>query len=409
MKSIKCPRCGLIGWSDAGSSCRRCEAPLGPDAEQTESARANFSSGAYGGGGAAGGGAAAGALNFCKVCHFPHARTAEACPNCGHQPVLSLVAKGIVKAAAVVFVVLLLVSLYASWSYQSRRAAVEAHIAAEYGIVDTTVHQQPQKPWFWSLFRSKPTVEEIFAHNTEVSGGARAFQSATSQRATGEISVVSHTKFGYYGSSSVMGKVVMQAKAPNKVETELEITVSGIDAKQIVRRGFNGTRGWEYSERYVREPSSRTPVMKRELREITGPDLEQLKHLAPATGMTRLKDNYSSLLLIGQEKIGQDIDSRLTFGEREAYVVRGLNKENKFETFYFDIETGLLSRLDFEADRDGEVSTIECYLKDYRDVGDLKIPSTITYKIKDALVTIVFKEFDLKAFIDDSVFEMPTS
>jgi hypothetical protein len=408
MKSIKCPRCGLVCWS-GNEFCQRCEQKLWPGVEEPHEAGGNFSQGAQGGPQQAGPTPQpSGKLRFCKVCYFAHARTAEACPNCGHQGVPTLITNGIRKAVTILLVLLLFMTLMGAWRYYSVASRTDADMAAQYGIVETTVREQPQKPWFWSLFRSKPTVEEIFEHNVEASGGARVLRSITGLSAAGEISLVNRATAQSPQQVFANGRIMIQSKAPDKAATEMEVTTYGSGGtKQKVRRGFDGARGWEYVERTVREPGTAGPVTKKELREIVGADLEQMKHFGVTTGVMRLKDEYSSLLLLGQQKVGRELSTGAPTGARECYVVRGLNREKKFETFYFDIENGLLTRIDFEAEKDGETLILESYLEDYRDVGGVKLPFKLSYKIKELMITLRFNEFNLNPSLSDSIFALP--
>jgi hypothetical protein len=95
--------------------------------------------------------------------------------------------------------------------------------------------------------------------------------------------------------------------------------------------------------------------------------------------------------------------------DRECYVVRGLNRQNRLETFYFDIDTGLLLRFDFDTQGPDGPATIEAYPEDYREVGKLLLPFRLTFKADDVWVNVVFDHFKLNDMILDSVFEMPTS
>jgi hypothetical protein len=95
--------------------------------------------------------------------------------------------------------------------------------------------------------------------------------------------------------------------------------------------------------------------------------------------------------------------------ERDCYVVRALNHQDKFETFYFDIDDGRLLRFDFDAQGPDGPTTIECYPDDYRKVDDVLLPFRLSFKADGVWMTVVFSEFKLNAPVLDSTFEPPTS
>ena len=361
----------------------------------------------------------------CPTCLAPCAASANSCPHCGHR------FPGFRARYVVVPVVMLLVmALFAAVRYfdekapETRLRNLQAGIAAPYnfvdpasGLVDTEVRPTPQKPWFSSWFRSKPTAEEIFEHHLEVSGGAEAVARIKSHRSTGTLtfSAVQTPGTFYYGGGGRQlpppAKIVTHAKAPDKILTELEIGPGAMPAEQrrSVRRGFDGRRGWEYVERYVYESGSSQPVRRAEMREFEGAELEQAKQYAGAGGLVRLVGQYSSLVMLDNRKVSSARYYGLKEFDRECYVVRGLNRENKLETFYFDIDTGLLLRFDFEAQGPDGPTTIEAYPDDYKEVEKVVLPFRLAFKAEGIWMTVVFNEFKLNATILDSAFEPPAS
>jgi hypothetical protein len=412
MENIKCPFCGMVDCAGA-MLCKRCGAKIAADGEPPGPTPNEFR------GFAGDAPPASNRLKTCPVCSMACAKSARSCPRCGHAMVRNVAAVAGWIAFAAVPVVLLL-ALFAVWRYYSAKNAetrmklVQTEIASQYGIVDTTVHEQEQKPWFWSLFRSNPTAQEIFDHNEEVSGGRDAIRSVKSGRMRGEFFVVDRStrqSSAYFANG---GKIVVHAKAPNRVAAEMEFARNAYRNKEdpvigLVRRGFDGSRGWEYVERYVKEPGFATPVRHAELRALDGAELERLKSHAEAVGLVSLKDRFTSLMLTGQEKVGKEVSSGFAALGREAYVVQGLNLENKSETFYFDIETGLLLRFDFTEGTGDDRVAVECYPEDYRQVGKLRLPFTLVYKIKETTITIKFEDINLNGEITDSTFAMPVS
>jgi hypothetical protein len=404
MRSVKCPRCGLVG-SSVNERCHGCEAPLAPP-EQPHVAGSSVVPPAP----QTHASSSIDNLKQCRACYFVHARTAEACPNCGHQTTLSLVAKGISKGVAAVLIMMLLSALFATWRFYVGRAAAEAQLAAEYHLLMPEGYEQqkkPEKQWFWSLFRNQPTVAEILEQHTKACGG-QAFISVTSQRASGGISIINYAKTPRHDSITSSGKVVFQTKAPDKAEAVMEVAEHGPHGKRMwARYGFDGARGWESVVRSSADITKPDPLTSR-LRESSDSDLELVKQFGVLMKLARPKDFYTSLVLTGRGVVGSDVSRGNSYWARDSYSVRGLNKDNRFETFYFDVVTGLLTRHDFEAVEEGRTLAVECYMEDYRDVGGVKLPFRVVYKVLDLVIIYKLDEHRLNGLIDDAVFKMPT-
>ncbi|HEX6184219.1 MAG TPA: hypothetical protein VFZ44_10105 [Pyrinomonadaceae bacterium] len=359
----------------------------------------------------------------CPTCLAPCAASAGSCPHCGHRfPGLRA------RYVVVPLVMVLVMALFAAVRYfdekakETRLRNMRAGIGVPYnfvdpttGVVETEVRPTPQKPWFSSWFRSKPTADEIFAHNLEVSGGAEAIARIKSHRSKGTLTFSAGMTPGayYYGGSQLPppARFVTHSKAPDKILTELEIGAGAAPFEQgrTVRRGFDGRRGWEYVERYVHEQGSARPVKQAELREFEGAELEQVKRYAGAGSLVRLAEQYGSLVMLDNQKVSQPRYYGVKEFDRECYVVRGLNRENKLETFYFDIDTGLLMRFDFEAQGPDGPTTIEAYPEDYKEVEKVMLPFSLAFKADGIWMTVTFNEFKLNATILDSAFEPPAS
>jgi hypothetical protein len=432
-------RCHLCGTPDFASAatCKRCgaERRAAPEPGFTAAGAASAAPYYTPGPAAAEEGAArprprprptprATAAKACPTCFAPCAASAGSCPHCGHR------FSGVRARYVVVPVAMALVlALFAAVRYFDEKAKearlnnLRAGIGVRYdlidpagGIVDTEVKPTPQKPWFSSWFRSKPTAEEIFERNLEASGGAEAVAAVKSHRSTGTLtfSPVRYDYAHYRGGRSLPppARIVTYAKSPDKILTELEVgamTTQPLEHSQSIRRGFDGRRGWEYVESYEREPGSSQPVRRAELRELEGAELEQARHYAGAGGVVRVAEHYSSLVMLDNQKVSQPRYRGVKQFDRECYVVRGLNRQNKLETFYFDIDTGLLLRFDFDTQGPDGPATVEAYLEDYREVGRLLLPFRMSFKADDVWVTLVFDNFKLNDTILDSAFEMPTS
>ena len=389
MISVKCPACGLVDWNVG--NCKRCETPLeGLGAEEH-------------------------GLGYFR-------RASEAAAQ----------ARSVRTARLVVLACLLVVLALTTLG-----ALYEAH--------------RPEKPqWFRSFYRHEPTVGEIFAHNLEVSGGADRLARLRSFRAAGRLTFKGGEAERAAASAGGQVTFILHAKAPDKIETQIEVgppaeaatpaepeetsdepptaftsyspdETPAPHAPQLrlsLRRGFDGSRGWEFVERTVFDEGSNVPVKESTTRELNGGELSRLKRYAQATGLARLAEGYTSLRLAGREPATWATGGGALVADRElpdkalrgheAYVVSGVNSEGRDETLYFDTQTGLLLRVDFEAeDEEGEAVRVACAFSDYREVGGIKLPHRLRFEWGEESMTLTFDKYLPNEFIPDSTFEMP--
>jgi hypothetical protein len=395
MISVKCPACGLVDWNVG--NCKRCETPL------------------------EGLGAEGDGLSYFRRASEEAAQARA------------------VRTARVVVLACLLVVL----ALTTLGALYEVH--------------RPAKPqWFWSFYRHEPTVKEIFAHNLEVSGGAGRIARLRSFRAEGRLTFRGGEAERAAEAAGGHVTFVMHAKAPDKIETQIEIgppaepetppeapsetpsetppdappmaltsyspteppAPSAPRLRLSLRRGFDGSRGWEFVERTILADGSTVPAKQSTSRELKGGELRKLKRYAQTTGLVQLAGEYTSLSLTGREPAtwatgggevvgGRELPDKALRGH-EAYVVSGVNREGSNENLYFDTRTGLLLRVDFEAeDEEGEAVVVACAFSDYREVGGLRLPHRLHFKWGEESMTLTFDKYLPNEFVPDSTFEMP--
>jgi hypothetical protein len=284
-------------------------------------------------------------------------------------------------------------------------------------------HRPAKRQWFWSFHRHEPTVAEIFAHHAEVTGGAARLSKLQSFRAAGRMFFAGGEAARLAARAPEGAGFAMYVRQPDKVASEVEFGAASFEESQaggaeelrlLLRRGFDGERGWEHAERTVLTGGAGAPVREHRTRELEGEQLEQLKHSARATGLLRLAEEYgSSLKLRGRAEVTWDESgAQRPAGRRaraqDAYVVSGVNARDRNVTFYFDTLTGLLVRVDFEAeDPEGETVEVRCYVGDYREVAGLRLPHRLSYRRGDETTTINFEQFYPNDEVADSLFEMP--
>jgi len=159
------------------------------------------------------------------------------------------------------------------------------------------------------------------------------------------------------------------------------------DSRCEYERVVNGQQGWLKSGGGVQE--------------LVGEQLADQRLSFPFFGILKLKDQYSSSRLSGRDKID----------DRDVYVVNAIRLDNKAERLYFDVESGLLIR------RIGYARTLigtipqQTDFDDYREVGGLRLPFTITMSFADpSSLPIVrkFTEIKLNVPLEESKFDKPT-
>jgi len=375
MTSVKCPACGLVDWNVG--DCKRCGTSLvGLDADGRD----------HGGG------------------YFPE----------------QFEGRSVGAARAVVAV-----------------CALFAVGLSALGIL--YLAHKPSKPqWFWSFYRNNPTPNEIFAHNLEVTGGAARARKLRSFKAEGKITFTDGETAQMVRAAGGVVTLVMHAREPNKVETEIEIGAAGESAtpfptpppslsnffhpaapkvRVTIRRGFDGARGWEYVERTILTPGSTVPIKQHNTRELLGEELEQVKR-SSIMDITPAEGEYAGVRLVERVPVtwgtqGQAFPTGVVLVDEElrgheAYVVSGVNKEGKEEKLYFDTLTGLLLRADFGEVKVGdETVQMDCVFGDYKEVGGLKLPHRFYFNDGEESRSVTVEKYLPNEPIPDSTFEMP--
>ena len=168
----------------------------------------------------------------------------------------------------------------------------------------------------------------------------------------------------------------------------IEILQAAPDKLLIVRNipggttaeGFDGLKGW-----------SRDP---RGQRELTGRELAATKHDADSFRYLKIGETYPQMRVLAKERIG----------DREAYVVGATSREGDRDKLYFDIESGLLIRkyVAFKT-AFGSIPEVTDF-DDYREVGGVKLPFTITWSRPPFGVARRFAEIKINEIVDESRF-----
>jgi hypothetical protein len=220
-----------------------------------------------------------------------------------------------------------------------------------------------------------PSTDAIFAAYENAVGGRAAIAALMSLRATGTIAREN-------GQNS---HVEMLQKAPDKT-----VTVQPAPGGTLARVVVNGKQGWRGNNANPGPISAdHWPSIELEARFFR--DL-------------KLVDQYSSAVLLP--------DFRRWNGH-DVYVVQGAVKDSTaYDVLYFDVQTGLLLRRDAFQPVILSPVVIQTEYSDYRSVGALKLPFSITrtsYTAGVSRATITWDTIELNPAIDDAAFDRPTT
>jgi len=211
---------------------------------------------------------------------------------------------------------------------------------------------------------SLPTVDVILDKYVRALGGVHAIRSPLSRTMKGTITLP---------SAGIDGTIAVYAKAPNKMLIE---TRSGVLGNS--RTGFDGTTAWEERDGEVKDLAI-FPVREADF-------------YLPIN----LRELYPRVELKRKQQIGA----------RAAYVLEAPRGGNP-KDWYFDAETGLLSRTETR-DSEGKIRRREDY-DDYRAVDGVRIPLTVRrIDENQTQIVIKFSEVRHNVPIDDAKFDKPT-
>jgi outer membrane lipoprotein-sorting protein len=211
-----------------------------------------------------------------------------------------------------------------------------------------------------------PAAAEVLERYAAAVGG-KALERLTSRVSKGTIEVVT------FGSSGTFEQYI---KAPDRV-----INISSFPGFGDVIQAVNGQTGW------ASMPDSG-------MRDLAGSELALMRRGAELNRALHLKEQYATLAVTAKTKVGG----------RDAYVVQATPAAGPAETWYFDVETGLLVKFEL-ASESGTAFTM--YLEDYREVDGIKLAYTARQETPNFALTIRITEVKHNVPIEDSRFAKP--
>ncbi|HTQ58196.1 MAG TPA: hypothetical protein VMI94_27225 [Bryobacteraceae bacterium] len=218
---------------------------------------------------------------------------------------------------------------------------------------------------------AQPSVDQILEKYAQALGGQAAYQKVTTRVLTGTIEIP---------DDNLTGTARVIAKAPGAYRMTLDIPGYG-----TVETVLDGAAGWQ------KDPDNGTRAMSKK-------DLAAAQRDHDFYREVRLKDLYSKMQAAGSD----------TVAGRPVLVVEAETAEGPGEKLYFDAETGLLAKRDFERVtlEDGIVQ-YEVLYGDYREVDGIKLPARIEQRAPDNTMIFKFTEIHNNATIEDTAFAKP--
>jgi hypothetical protein len=233
-----------------------------------------------------------------------------------------------------------------------------------------------RKVWLWALacaapVLAQPSVDEILQKYVQALGGREAYEKVTTRAMKGTVEIP---------DDNVTGTALVSAKAPGSYRLTLDIPGYG-----VVESVLDGANAWE------KNPDSG-------VHGLSNADLDIAKRDHDFYRETRLKELFPTMTLAAPADVNG----------HKAYVIEAAPASGPPEKLYFDADTGLLVKRDFERVtlEDGIVQ-YEVFLSDYRDVDGVKVPATIDQRSPDTTMIFKFAEIKNNAPLADSAFAKP--
>ena len=221
-----------------------------------------------------------------------------------------------------------------------------------------------------------PTVESIFQGYAKAAGGKSTLEGIQTRVTEGFL-----IRPKLVNPSGKLSTLEIFQKAPNRLLVVITSPEGG-----VTYQGYNGKVGW-----------IKTPTLQREM---TNAELAQFKQQADFYKELNFKDEFSTVKLNGLRKVG----------EREAYVVEGVNSSGKTEQLLFDTQTFLLVQRVLLNPTILGLDPVQTDFLDYRDVNGVKLPFTIQTSYLDNNhygTTRKFSQIKQNVPVDDAKFEPP--
>lgn len=220
------------------------------------------------------------------------------------------------------------------------------------------------------------TLEEVLAKNYQARGGLEKITAISSARITGTMTM----------GGGMEAPFVWQWKRPNKLR--LEFTFQGMTGVQA----YDGQTGWMIMPFLGSSDPEKMPEDQ----------LADIKEQADFDGeLVNWKAKGNQVELVGREKVeGTD-----------AFKLKVVKPSGEVSFLFLDAEYFLEIKGESKRNVRGQEMEFESALGDYKEVGGVMIPHSLSSKIKGTPVgqTITFTKVELNVPLDDSLFVMPAA
>ena len=214
-----------------------------------------------------------------------------------------------------------------------------------------------------------PSASAIIGKYVEAIGGKAAWEKLTSRVSKGTFDM---EQMGGEATEEI------DSEAPNKQYTLTESPTF------VVKRGFNGTVGWE-------------DLPQTGLQQLSGDELASMKRFSDFYFPIKLEEYYPKMTVKG----------RVSEGGHSAYEIEATPAEGGPEQLYFDADSGLLLRHSLEIDGPNGKTPFDSTFEDYRTVDGIKLPFVVKQSMGDYAWTIKLTDVKHNVPIDESKFNMP--
>jgi outer membrane lipoprotein-sorting protein len=212
------------------------------------------------------------------------------------------------------------------------------------------------------------TADELIAKNIAAKGGMEKLKAVQSFRQTSDITV-----------QGMAAKLTIYSKRPNLTRQEIVV------GPETIVSAFDGQTPW-----MVNPMSGSTQATV-----ITGPQADMIRNDASFDGpLVDYKARGTTVELVGAE----DVDGTA------VHHLKVTGADGLVKHIYLDASTSLEMKVTTETPE----GLVEQRFTDYRDVGGLKVPYSITVLTGGAVTAqIKLLTVDLNAEIDDALFRIP--
>jgi photosynthetic reaction center cytochrome c subunit len=215
-----------------------------------------------------------------------------------------------------------------------------------------------------------PAVDEILERYIRALGGAQALDKITTR-----------TRKGLVDVSGAHGSFELYEAAPNK-----SLFLGSMPPPLgPIQQGFDGSNGWLKNQGGVVDMSADGRV--------------QAQRESAFYGDIKLKDQFKTMSVTGRERIDG----------RELYVVEGTRLDGQVERLFFEVQSGLLIRRQWQSPTYFGGLPRATDFDDYRKVGNVRLPFLIRRARGSNIFLQTVSEYKLNVKIDDAKFKKPAT